>query len=132
MGSPNSEPERRPGEEQVKVSITHGFWCAKFETTQAAWKRIVGKLPGAFTRELPEEDDLSWCRDFFHLKLQGGLDPDLYSAQATAAVNSDGSLSLSRRGGSWGDPGWANRAAFIELAAPVAHASNLATVYARP
>ena len=34
MGSPRSEPERRPGEDQVEVTLTRGFWMAKYETTQ--------------------------------------------------------------------------------------------------
>src|ERR671919_2695255 len=58
MGSPRSEPERRPGEDQVDVTLTRGFWTAKYETTQGLWKRVVGKLPGKATVELPEDDDL--------------------------------------------------------------------------
>ena len=57
MGSPRNEPERRPDESQVEVTISRGFWTGKFEVTQGAWKRIVGKLPGEFTAELPEGDD---------------------------------------------------------------------------
>src|SRR5262245_8459001 len=57
MGSPPSEPERRPGEDQVEVTLTRGFWIAKYETTQGQWKRVIGKLPGEFTDELPEGDD---------------------------------------------------------------------------
>ena len=58
MGSPLSEPERRPFEQQVSVTLTNGFWMAQFEVTQGDWKRIVGKLPGKFTAELPAGDDL--------------------------------------------------------------------------
>src|SRR5205814_8256945 len=58
MGSPPSEPERRPGEDQVEVTLTKGFWMAKHETTQGDWKRVVGELPGPPTVELPAEDDL--------------------------------------------------------------------------
>jgi formylglycine-generating enzyme len=58
MGSPPTEPERRPGEDQVEVTLTRGFWMAKFETTQGQWKRVVGKLPGELTAELPAGDDL--------------------------------------------------------------------------
>src|SRR5436189_3193424 len=57
MGSPRGEPERRPGEDQVEVTLTRGFWMAKFEATQGDWKRIAGKLPGELTAELPEGDD---------------------------------------------------------------------------
>jgi formylglycine-generating enzyme required for sulfatase activity len=58
MGSPPSEPERRPGEDQVDVTLTRGFWAAKLETTQGDWKKVVGDLPGPLTSELPAGDDL--------------------------------------------------------------------------
>ena len=56
MGSPPGEPERRPGETQVEVNLTRGFWTGKYEVTQGDWKRVVGKLPGELTAELPEGD----------------------------------------------------------------------------
>jgi len=40
------------------VTLSKGYWMAEFETTQGDWKRIVGKLPGALTQELPEGEDL--------------------------------------------------------------------------
>ena len=49
MGSPRDEPERRPGEEQVDVTLSKGFWIGKFEVTQGQWKRVVGEFPGQFT-----------------------------------------------------------------------------------
>jgi formylglycine-generating enzyme len=58
MGSPPSEPERRPGEDQVEVTLTRGFWMAKYEATQGQWERIVGELPGPLTKELPAGEDL--------------------------------------------------------------------------
>jgi formylglycine-generating enzyme required for sulfatase activity len=57
MGSPPDEPERRPGENQVEVTLTKGFWTAKYEATQGNWKRAMGKLPGPLTDELPDGDD---------------------------------------------------------------------------
>jgi formylglycine-generating enzyme required for sulfatase activity len=57
MGSPPDEPERRPDENQVEVTLTRGFWAGKYEITQGDWKRVVGKLPGELTAELPEGDD---------------------------------------------------------------------------
>src|SRR5262245_56007815 len=58
MGSPPKEPDRRADEAQVKVTLTKGFWTAKYETTQGQWERVVGKLPGKATAELPEDDDM--------------------------------------------------------------------------
>jgi sulfatase modifying factor 1 len=43
-----------------------------------------------------------WCRDWYHSKLPGGVDPDLYANQATSRV---------RRGGAWTDDGWPCRSA---------------------
>ncbi len=207
MGSPRGEPERRPGEDQVRVTLTMGFWMGKFETTQGQWKRVMGKLPGELTAELPEGDDFpvgnvnfaeaeafcrkltelgrrvgsllggwefrlpseaqwefacragtttatafgdklsskqanfkgkpyngaepgpslgraakvgsypanawglhdmhgntfEWCRDWYHPRLPGGTDPDLYLAKAASRV---------RRGGCWADEGWPCRSAF--------------------
>src|SRR5262245_44889994 len=57
MGSPPGEPERRPGEDQVEVRLTRGFWIGKYEATQGDWKRVVGELPGELTAELPEGND---------------------------------------------------------------------------
>src|SRR5262245_9775512 len=38
FGSPPDEPERRPGETQRTVTLTNGFWIAKYEATQGLWK----------------------------------------------------------------------------------------------
>jgi formylglycine-generating enzyme required for sulfatase activity len=57
MGSPPREPERRPDEDQVEVTLTRGFWCGKYELTQGDWKRVMGKLPGDLTAELPDGAD---------------------------------------------------------------------------
>jgi len=58
MGSPANEPERRPGENQVQVTLTKGFWTGKYEVTQGQWKDVVGKLPGELTPGGGEGDDL--------------------------------------------------------------------------
>jgi formylglycine-generating enzyme required for sulfatase activity len=216
MGSPPGEPERRPGEDQVEVTLTRGFWMAKYETTQGEWKRVMGELPGPLTAELPAGDDLpvgnvnfedaeafgrrltglgrrsgalpadwevrlpteaqweyacragtttatwfgntlnstqanfrglpyngaepgpslnraarvgsypanrwglhdmhgntfEWCRDWYHHKLPGGNDPDLYLARDSATRSEHGGISRVRRGGCWPDDGWACRSAF--------------------
>jgi formylglycine-generating enzyme required for sulfatase activity len=39
------------------VTLTRGLWAGKYEVTQGAWKRVVGRLPGPLTAELPEGDD---------------------------------------------------------------------------
>lgn len=50
-----------------------------------------------------------WCRDYYHPRLPGGTDPDLYTSRG--AANRDGSYSRVRRGGAWIEPGWACRSA---------------------
>jgi formylglycine-generating enzyme required for sulfatase activity len=213
MGSPPDEPERRPGEDQVEVTLTRGFWMAKYEATQGEWKRVMGELPGELTAELPEGDDypvgnvnfpeaeaycqkltelgweagdlpneleirlpteaqweyacragtttatafgdklsskqanfkgkpynggepgpslgraakvgsyppnawglhdmhgniFEWCRDWYHARLPGGVDPDLSLTKGES--NRDATYSRVRRGGAWTDDGWPCRSA---------------------
>ena len=49
MGSPKSEPERRPDEAQVRVTLSKGFWVGKYEVTQGQWVRVMGALPNRMT-----------------------------------------------------------------------------------
>jgi formylglycine-generating enzyme required for sulfatase activity len=58
MGSPPDEPERRPDEAQVEVTLTRGFWMGKYGVTQGQWKRVAGKLPGELTAAGGAGDDL--------------------------------------------------------------------------
>jgi formylglycine-generating enzyme required for sulfatase activity len=53
-----------------------------------------------------------WCRDWYHSKLPGGVDPDLHDSRPTAERNRDGTRSRVRRGGAWTDDGWPCRSAF--------------------
>ena len=87
MGSPPAEPERRPGEDQVEVTLTRGFWIGKYEVTQGDWKRVVGKLPGQLTAELPAGDDFpvgnvnfaeaeAFCRKLTELARKSGDLPE--------------------------------------------------------
>jgi formylglycine-generating enzyme required for sulfatase activity len=214
MGSPPDEPERRPGEDQVDVTLTRGFWMGKYEVTQGEWRRVIGPLPGPLTPAGGEGDDLpvynvshaeaeefcrrltaagrdagelpdgwafrlptdaqweyacragtrtatafgaslsstqanfqgapynggapgpslghatpvgrylanawglhdmhgnvyEWCRDWHHLRLPGGVDPDLSAVKGER--NRSGSHSRVRRGGGFTDPGWPCRSAF--------------------
>jgi formylglycine-generating enzyme required for sulfatase activity len=45
MGSPANETGHRPDEAQVEVTLTKGFWMAKYEATQGQWRRFVGAFP---------------------------------------------------------------------------------------
>jgi formylglycine-generating enzyme required for sulfatase activity len=53
-----------------------------------------------------------WCRDWYHLRLPGGVDPDLRDAEATASRSEHGDISRVRRGGCYADEGWPCRSAF--------------------
>ena len=237
MGSPRSEPERRPDEDQVEVTLTRGFWIGKYVVTQGQWKRVVGEfpskqpegegdnfpavevnfaeaenlcrklteqarasgdLPKAWEFRLPTEaqweyacragsttatsfgDKLSshqanfrgdkpyngaekgpalnratpvgkypanpwglcdmhgnvcqWCRDWYHAKMPGGSDPDLYTAKSSANKNRDGTVSRCRRGGAWADEGWPCRSAFRQRYEPERRADHigLRVVVVRP
>jgi formylglycine-generating enzyme required for sulfatase activity len=83
MGSPPDEPERRPDEAQVEVTLTKGFWMGKYEVTQGQWKRVIGKLPGELTAALGDGDNFpvgnvnypeaeAFCRKLTELGRQSG------------------------------------------------------------
>jgi formylglycine-generating enzyme required for sulfatase activity len=55
-------------------------------------------------------NEFEWCRDWYHDRLPGGVDPDLHDVEGTRNVV--GSLSRVRRGGCWADVGWPLRSAF--------------------
>jgi sulfatase modifying factor 1 len=46
-------------------------------------------------------NEFEWCRDWYHSKLPGGVDPDLRNVLGTP--NRDGTHSRVRRGGAWTD-----------------------------
>jgi sulfatase modifying factor 1 len=45
MGSPNNEWGRENWENQVKVTLTQGFWLGQHEVTQAEWQRVMQTVP---------------------------------------------------------------------------------------
>lgn len=51
-----------------------------------------------------------WCRDWYHGRLPGGVDPDLSERPGTQ--NRDGTYSRCRRGGAWNDSAEFCRSAF--------------------
>ena len=93
MGSPESEIDRRPDETQVRVTLTRGFWTAKFEVTQGQWTRVMGALPaqppsGEFG--LGDEFPVYWvsyldaeefCRSFSVQARRSGALPDAWECR---------------------------------------------------
>ena len=57
-------------------------------------------------------NEFEWCRDWYHFRLPGGVDPDLRDAESTATRSENGDISRVRRGGCWADQGWPCRSAF--------------------
>ncbi len=55
-------------------------------------------------------NEFEWCRDWYHPRLPGGIDPDLRETQGTP--NRDGTYSRVRRGGAWMDEALFCRSAF--------------------
>lgn len=45
MGSPKSEEGRNERENQVDVTLSHGFWIGKYEVTQRQWEWIMDSAP---------------------------------------------------------------------------------------
>jgi formylglycine-generating enzyme len=45
MGSPGDERSRRDDENQVRVTLTKGFWLGQHEVTQSEWQRVMRTTP---------------------------------------------------------------------------------------
>lgn len=45
MGSPKEEKDRRPQEGPVDVTLSQGFWMAKYELTQKEWEAVMHTKP---------------------------------------------------------------------------------------
>src|SRR5438552_19114179 len=91
MGSPTTELDHKgnhpENENQVKVTLTRGFWLGKYEVTQQEWKRVMktepwigkahlkegGKLPAA---RLSWDDSMSFCGKLTELDRKAGRLPD--------------------------------------------------------
>ena len=66
MGSPESEEGRFEREWQHQVTLTKGFWMAKYPVTQAQWKSVMGDNPSEFLGDNRPVEQVSWddCQAF--------------------------------------------------------------------
>ena len=72
------------------------------DPTPGATATRVGTYPAnAWGLHDMHGNEFEWCRDWYHPRLPGGLDPDLSATRG--APNRDGTYSRVRRGGAWMD-----------------------------
>lgn len=60
MGSPPSEPERRADEGPVMVTLSHGFWVGKYETTQGQWSALMESFARKPDRGVGDDFPVYW------------------------------------------------------------------------
>jgi formylglycine-generating enzyme required for sulfatase activity/predicted Ser/Thr protein kinase len=60
MGSPATEKGRYNDENQVRVTISKGFWMGKTEVTQAQWLAVMGSNPSDFRGTNLPVEHVSW------------------------------------------------------------------------
>ena len=78
MGSPSTEDGRGSDENQVRVTITKGFWMAKTELTQAQWTAILGNNPSNFNGDDLPVEKVSWddAQEFIKKVNDSGVIPE--------------------------------------------------------
>ncbi len=59
MGSPESEPDHRDDEKQVRVTFPSGFWMGKYEVTQRQWYRLIADNPSAFSPQGKSKEEIA-------------------------------------------------------------------------
>lgn len=70
MGSPESEEGREPDEIQRPITLTQGFWMARYLVTQHLWGSLMGTNPSRFPKAGPDapvesmgfDDALEFCQ----------------------------------------------------------------------
>jgi sulfatase modifying factor 1 len=95
MGSPATEAGRGDDEEQVEVVITHPFWIASTEITQAEWTAVMNSKPwegpGANNQHFPAtmvywDNARDFCRKATELDREAGVLPkDMHYSLPTEA-----------------------------------------------
>ena len=86
MGSPLGEPERRPDEAQVEVTLSRGFWIGKYEVTQGQWKRISGAFLGEMNKGEGDDFPMYWVN---YAEAEGFCQKLTERAQSTGELPKD-------------------------------------------
>ena len=60
MGSPKAEEERISEEALHEVTLTRGFWLAKYECTQTEWRAVIGSDPSEIKGDRLPVESVSW------------------------------------------------------------------------
>ena len=60
MGSPANEDGHSSDENPVEVGLSHPFWLAKTEVTQAQWEAVMGSNPSSFKGTNLPVENVSW------------------------------------------------------------------------
>ncbi len=82
---------------------------ANFDDTLKQASKVGAFMPNAWGMHDFHGNEWEYCCDWYHARLPGGVDPDLYGSKGQ--MNRDGTYSRVRRGGSWIEQGWACRSA---------------------
>jgi len=61
MGSPAGELGRAVNEQQVPITLTHGYYLAETELTQAQWKVIIPENPSEFRSDDLPVETITWA-----------------------------------------------------------------------
>jgi formylglycine-generating enzyme required for sulfatase activity len=60
MGSPEAEAGRAPDELQHEVTLTHDYWLAESECTQALWQLVMDGNPSHFVSDERPVEEVTW------------------------------------------------------------------------
>jgi len=78
MGAPDGEVDRTANEQpQHTVTLSKGFWLAKYETTQAQWQAVMGVNPAYFKGDSRPVECVSWNRVQEYIAALNGLNPGM-------------------------------------------------------
>jgi formylglycine-generating enzyme required for sulfatase activity len=112
------------GETLSQSQANFGRWHQGQDESPTPSTERVGKYPAnAWGLHDMHGNEFEWCRDWYHRRLPGGVDPDLSAVQGER--NRDGTYSRARRGGAWTDEAWACRSAMRLRFPPESSANHI-------
>jgi formylglycine-generating enzyme required for sulfatase activity len=112
------------GDALTQEQANFGRWHQGQDESPTPSAEKVGRYHGnAWGLHDMHGNEFEWCRDWYHRRLPGGVDPDLSGVKGQP--NRDGTWSRVRRGGAWTDEAWACRSAFRLRFPPESSANHI-------
>ncbi len=85
MGSLDTDPDHRPDEKAVQITVTRGFWMGESEVTQAQYHAVASDRPSSFHGDRLPVENVTWHASVAFTRRLNALVPGLRARLPTEA-----------------------------------------------